>query len=159
MKRCFLKINLNQFYYRNISKKLLISEYLRLWKLVGLFLVVSFLSIGSILFHLSDWDIPISILMPLFTYFLSPVSLWLILDLKHNISFIKIFKVCLSMFLCWICIDFIYCHYNDYYHHHYYRESNFLASFILYWLSAFFLAYCGNFKELKRDIQSIQFIK
>lgn len=155
-----MRINLDSFYHNtHIHYQLIFNEYFRLWKLIGLFLVISSLIIGSLLFELPDWDISISIIMPVFTYFLSPISLWLFLNLKDKRFLGKSLCIMISLFLCWFSIDFIYCYYNDYYHHHYYRESNFFASFILYWLSAFFLAYCGTFKELKRDIQTIQFIK
>ena len=155
-----LSIDISQFYnHAKLGTKWCIKEYFRLWKLVGLFLVISFLIIGSMIFKLPDWDIPISIIMPLFTYFFAPISLWLLLNFKKKAILRQIFSVIISLCLCWISIDFIYCYYNDYYHHHYYRESNFVASFILYWLSAFFLSYVGNFKSLKQDIQTIKVLR
>lgn len=154
-----LTVNANSFYKDiALNKSFVITEYFRFWKLMGLCLTICFLIIGSIIFKLPDWDIPISIIMALLTYILSPISLWLLLNLKNQTLLTKIIKTIISSCFCWLTVDFIYCSYNNYFYHHYYRESNFIVSFVLYWISSLFLGYSGDFKSLCKDIQKIKFI-
>ena len=64
-----------------------------------------------------------------------------------------------SLLLWWLTVDFAYIMYHAYNNNVYYRESNLIASTVLYALNGLLLCYKGTFKELLVDIKKLYFVK
>lgn len=141
--------------YINYAKR----EYIRVWKLLFLLFVILFLSVASYLVNLPDWDIGISIIMALLSYFLSPISISYCLQL-NNFKTIKKILIILIVFGFWWCtVDWIYVAYNEYNNNMYFRWANMFASTVLYILNGLLLSYKGNLENLLEDIKKIDIVK
>ena len=86
---------------------------------------------GSIYENLPDWDIGISLLMGLLTFFTAPLCIkWII---QRNYKMMPI-----GILFAWLTIDVSYCLYNFLLEHPYFREANFSASTPLYFMMGLF---------------------
>src|SRR5579875_2742917 len=74
--QCFITKSCDIFLYS--------KEYFRLWKIAYLLIGTMFLVIGSFLAKMPDWDIGISLIMALMSYFFSPISGAIIWSLINN---------------------------------------------------------------------------
>lgn len=83
--------------------KLLISlhDYGRPWKLFTLACGIALLIAGSYWQPAPDWDIPISLLMGVGTYFCAPVSTRIVARRRWKL-------LPLALFLLWLCVDGVY---------------------------------------------------
>ena len=100
------------------------------WKLVTLFGGLAALIAGSYYENLPDWDIGISIIMGLLTFWTAPLCIkW---AYTRNWRMLPI-----GLFLAWFTIDASYCLYNAALGHAYFRDANWPASTVLYLLMGF----------------------
>ena len=73
-------------------------EYVRPWKLFSLFCGIIFLLIGAWSSGLPDWDVPISFIMAIVTYFTAPCSLRVLLELRWK-------RFPQALFWTWVSVD------------------------------------------------------
>lgn len=139
---------------------LYLSEYCRIWKIVFLSLGLSALIVGSFLAKMVDWDIGISVIMAMMTYFFSSISGTIFLSFYFKSlkkKYILLYLI-LAIFLWIISVDISYILYSQYMHHVYYRGTNFLASTALYFICALMLSYRGSFKGYIEVIKNTKLI-
>ena len=75
-----------------------LNEYPRPWKLVTLILGTTLLILGSFYYTAPDWDIPISIIMAIFTYIFAPWSIRVLLERRWRL-------LPLVFFFTWFSVD------------------------------------------------------
>lgn len=140
---------MNQYFINSLKDIFLYSnEYLRIWKIAYLIIGISFLMVGSFLANMPDWDMGISLIMALMTYFLSPISGSIFLSLHYKkIDKFKVFYICVALIFWVLSVDFSYVFYNQHFHHPYYRATNFFASTFLYLICSLILSFRGTLKE------------
>jgi len=101
------------------------------WKLLTLLFGLCVLIFGSYYERLPDWDIGISLIMGLLTFFTAPLCIeWII---KRDYK-----KLPLGLFLAWFSIDGSYWLYNAALNHEYFRAANWPASTPLYFMMGLF---------------------
>jgi uncharacterized membrane protein (UPF0136 family) len=88
---------------------------------IGLIILVS----GSYIEQLPDWDVGISLIMGVMTYFAAPFVIKSILTRKHLI---------LAFVAYWITVDTSYVMYNSYLHHPFFRTENLIVSTLLFFI-------------------------
>lgn len=106
------------------------NEFTRPWKLVTLLIGISFLIIGSFYFDAPDWDIPISLIMAISTYFFAPFSLRAFFNKNYHL-----FPI--ALFLTWFSVDgcyAIYWYFKNPQALELMRAGNFFASLSLYFI-------------------------
>jgi hypothetical protein len=77
------------------------TEYLRPWKLITLFIGIGLLILGSEYYRFCDWDIGISVVMALSTYLTAPWSVRVILERRWSL-------IPLALFYGWLSVDGVY---------------------------------------------------
>ena len=73
-------------------------EYLRPWKLITLSIGMAWLIWGTYYYQFSDWDLGVSLVMGILTYFLAPVSVRIIWERNWS-------QLPLAIFYSWLCVD------------------------------------------------------
>lgn len=125
------------------------NEWLRPWKLATLGIGVALLIAGSFYYNAPDWDINISLIMALLTYFTAPWSAGVLLNREWRRLPLVLFWYWLSVdgcyWLYWTVVDAAALEM---------REANFYASTCLYWLCGFIWLYRGSLRQLINDIDS-----
>lgn len=126
-----------------------LSEYARPWKLFSLLFGIGLLILGAVSLNIPDWDIPISIIMAILTYFTAPWSLRVLLERKWR-------SFPLALFLTWLSIDGSYYFYWSYKNPHslFLRKWNFLLSLSLYGWCGLLWLYKGSLFEIYSDVST-----
>jgi hypothetical protein len=137
------------FLIKNTKELLLyFPEYFRFWKIAFLLIGILFLILGSFFAQMADWDVNISMIMAILTYFFSPLSGTILLSFYFknvNQNFLKSMFLILAALILWIIsVDTSYVVYSKYMNHIYYRGTNFLASSMLYFICALILSWRGE---------------
>lgn len=101
------------------------TELLRPWKLVSLAVGVALMLVGSIHYQISDWDLGISVIMPLLTYLTSPWVVRVIAGLHFR-------YLLLALFWSWFTIDGVYWFYHTHVGNELLRWENLLTSTPIY---------------------------
>jgi hypothetical protein len=126
------------------------TEYLRPWKLLSLSCGIALLIAGSFYYSAPDWDIPISLIMAILTYFAAPWSLRAFLERRWRLW-------PAALFATWFCVDgcyWIYWHFRNPVALEWMRAANFPASLSLYGICAVVWLYRGSLRELLSDVRS-----
>lgn len=120
------------------------SDYLRPWKLITLAIGMGLLISGALYFEQDDWDIGISLIMGLLTYFTAPWGLRTVKAMRW-----KLFPLVLLAY--WFSVDGSYVFYNSYVGRpvsHELRLANLFASSMLYLLCGCLWSPQKPFREL-----------
>jgi hypothetical protein len=128
-----------------------LNEYFRPWKLVTLILGATLLILGSFYYTAPDWDIPISIIMAIFTYIFAPWSMRVLLERRWRLW-------PLVFFFTWFSVDgcyAIYWHFKNPVALGQMREANFPASLTLFLICGFIWLYRGSLKQFFIEIQDL----
>ena len=115
-----------------------LHDYGRPWKLFTLACGIVLLIAGSYWQPALDWDVPISLIMGVGTYFCAPVSTRIVARRRWKL-------LPLALFLLWLCVDGVYWAYWSWRNPEalaQMREGNAFASTFLY------LLYDGPLREL-----------
>jgi hypothetical protein len=126
-----------------------VTEYLRPWKLVTLFIGTALLIAGSYYTPAPDWDIPISLIMALVTYLAAPWSVRVIYELKWRLW-------PAMMLATWFAVDgsyALYWHFKDPVALELMRAANFPPSLSLYALCGMIWFYRGGMRQMLGEIQ------
>jgi len=119
------------------------TEYFRPWKLFSLFCGIMFLLIGARYSGLSDWDVPISFIMAVVTYFTAPCSLRVFLERRWK-------QFPQALFWTWFSVDgtyAIYWHFVDP-SALIFRPANAIASLALYGMCGLIWLHRGTLRQL-----------
>lgn len=121
------------------------TEYARPWKLFSLFVGMILLVIGARNSGLPDWDMPISFIMAVPTYFTAPCSLRVLLERRWN-------QLPLALFWTWFSVDGTY---SVYWHFVdpdalTLRPANAAASLALYVTCGLIWWHRGTLRQLRR---------
>lgn len=147
-------LNTRWFYNSSLSKKEIINEYLRPWKLITFSLGMMFLFYGALFFNYPDWDIGVSIIMGSLTYLLSPLSIsFFIKSIKYkekNWFLVVLLCIVTELFV----VDWSYMAWHTLMKNETIREGNFITSSFMYIAMGFFWLYKGSLKELLYDIKN-----
>ena len=128
---------------------MLLNEYKRPWKLFTLFIGIIVLIAGSFYFKIPDWDIPISLIMAIFTYFTAPWGLRVIVKREWK-------KIPLMLFCTWFTVDGCYWFYWRCVNPEILEEmraANFFASLTLYFIGGLAWYYQGSLKEFLNELK------
>jgi len=127
------------------------AEYLRPWKLFSLMIGIGLLIAGSYYTPAPDWDIPISLIMAICTYFTAPCSLRAILERKWR-------QLPMASFATWFSVDgcyALYWHFKDPAALELMRSANAPASLGLYGICGVIWLYRGSLKELYLEFRNV----
>lgn len=119
-------------------------EYRRPWKLITLVTGIALLIFGSYYTPAPDWDIPISFIMAILTYFAAPWSMWVLLERRWR-------QFPAMLFATWLCVDGCYALYWTIQNPMaltLMRSANFPASLSLYAICGLMWLYPGSLKQL-----------
>lgn len=128
----------------------MLTEYLRLWKLLTLAIGIALLIVGSFYYQAPDWDIPISFIMAILAYFAAPWSLRVILERKWR-------RMPAMLFVTWFTVDgcyAIYWSFKDPVALEMMREVNFPASLSLYGMCGIVWLYRGSLRQMFSDFKN-----
>lgn len=120
------------------------AEYLRPWKVVTLFFGLALMIAGAIWTPQPDWDIPISVIMPVITYLTAPCAVRTFVDRRWQ-------HLPLALFFAWFSVDgsyALYWHFRDPQVLATMRTANAPISAILYALCGVFWLYRGSLRDL-----------
>jgi len=120
------------------------AEYLRPWKLATFAFGVALMILGAIYTPAPDWDIPISVIMPVITYLTAPCAVRTLVDRRWR-------HLPLALFFAWFAVDgsyALYWHFRDPFVLETMRSANAPISAILYALCGVFWLYRGSLREL-----------
>ena len=126
------------------------AEYLRPWKLVSLACGIALLILGSIYMPAPDWDIPISFIMAVLTYWTAPCSLRALLERKWQL-------LPLAVFFTWLSVDgcyALYWYFKDCEALRSMRSANAPASLALYGICGVIWLYRGTLMDLLRETRA-----
>lgn len=127
------------------------AEYLRPWKLASLTAGIFLLVAGSIYTPAPDWDVPISIIMAICTYFTAPCSLRTLLERNWRQFPIALFAIWFSVDGCYA----IYWHFKDPAALELMRSANAPASLGLYGICGVVWLFRGSLKELYLEFRKV----
>ena len=125
------------------------AEYLRPWKLATLAFGVALMIAGALWTPAPDWDVPISVIMPVVTYLTAPCGVRTLVDRRWR-------HLPLALFLTWLSVDgcyAIYWHFRDPFVLETMRSANAPISLILYGLCGMFWLYRGSLRALLADVR------
>lgn len=127
------------------------TEFLRPWKLVTLALGIAILIVGAYMERQPDWDIGISILMALLTYFTSPWALRIFIERRWSLMPV-------ALFAGWFSVDLIYFAWNWHLGPEMvdiFREANWAPSLCLYLLCGFLWLYRGSVSDFSTNLRAL----
>jgi len=127
-----------------------LSEYVRPWKLITLFVGIALLIAGSHFYPAPDWDVPISFIMALLAYLAAPWSIRVIVERQWKYWPAMLFATWFSVDGCYA----IYWHFRDPVALEM-RDVNFPASLTLYAICGFLWLYRGSLAELFAELKSL----
>jgi len=124
-----------------------VEEYLRPWKLFSLACGVVILVLGARYAGLPDWDVPISIIMAVPTYFTAPCSLRVVLERRWA-------QLPIAMFWTWLSVDGTYVLYWSLVDPSalLFRPANAMASLALYGSCALVWIHRGSLRQLIKKV-------
>ena len=125
-------------------------EYLRPWKLATFAFGVALMIAGAIYTPAPDWDVPISVIMPVITYLTAPCGVRVLVERRWR-------HLPLALFFTWFSVDgayAIYWHYRDPFVLETMRSANAPISLILYGLCGMFWLYRGSLRDLRGDVKN-----
>lgn len=127
-----------------------LSEYTRPWKLITLFVGIALLIAGSYIYPAPDWDIPISFIMAILTYFAAPWSIRVLIE--HQWKYLPA-----VLFATWFTVDGCYAIYWHFMNPNALemRDVNFPASLSLYAICGFIWLYRGSLAELFSELRGL----
>jgi len=120
-----------------------LAEYLRPWKLFSLACGIALLIIGAYWYQAPDWDIPISFIMAVFTYFTAPCSLRVLMERRWKQLPLAVFWTHASVDGCYA----LYWHFKDPVALEQMRSANAPASLALYGICALLWLHRGTLKQ------------
>lgn|SRR5574337_735968 len=126
-------------------------EYVRPWKLASLAVGIALLVLGSIYTPAPDWDVAISLIMAVCTYFTAPCSLRVVLEHKWR-------QFPLALLCTWFSVDgcyAIYWYFKDPAVLHLMRAANAPASLALYGMCGVIWLYRGSLVSLVRQAGAV----
>ena len=126
-----------------------LSEYLRPWKLSTFAFGVALMIAGATYTPQPDWDIPISIIMPLITYVTAPCGVSVLVNRRW--AYLPV-----ALFFAWFSVDgsyAMYWHFRDPVVLDHMRSANAPISALLYGLCGVFWLYRGSLRELAADVR------
>lgn len=126
-------------------------EYVRPWKLASLAAGIGLLVLGSIYTPAPDWDIPVSFIMALCTYFTAPCSLRAVLEHKWR-------QLPLALASTWVSVDgcyALYWHFRNPAALHLMRAANAPASLALYGICGIVWLHRGNLASLVHEARAV----
>ena len=126
-------------------------EYVRPWKLASLAAGIGLLVLGSVYTPAPDWDIPISFIMALCTYFTAPCSLRAVLERRWR-------HLPIALISTWISVDGCYALYwylKDPEALHLMRVANAPASLALYGICGIIWLHRGSLASLVRQAGAV----
>lgn len=129
-----------------------VTELHRPWKLVTFVLGMAFLIYAALNFHMSDWDIGVSILMGGLAYFCAPWSAYIVYHAVRLRPSYWLFHIAAAVIVMFFVIDIVYWAYHSIMGNHMYRWENFFISMGMYIAVGVLWMYRGTFRELIRDI-------
>lgn len=123
------------------------AEYARPWKLTSFFCGVALLLAGARWSGLPDWDVGVSVLMAVPTYFSAAPSLRVVLERRWN-------QIPLALFWCWLSVDGTYALYWRFADRAAlaFRPANVFASLSLYVACGLVWLHRGTLKQLGHTI-------
>lgn len=125
------------------------TEYLRPWKLATLALGINTLIYGALLEKSPDWDIGISVIMAVATYFTAPWAMRVLLERRYS-------WWPLAAFWTWLSVDGVYWAYNRALEDIAgWREVNFPASLALYGMCGVIWLYRGSLAQFKGEVRAL----
>lgn len=120
-----------------------LAEYLRPWKLFSLACGIALLVVGAYWYQAPDWDIPISFIMAVFTYFTAPCSLRVLVERRWKQLPLALLWTYASVDGCYA----LYWHFKDPVVLEYMRSANAPASLVLYGICALIWLHRGTLKQ------------
>jgi len=128
-------------------------EYVRPWKVVSLAAGIELLVLGSIYTPAPDWDISISFIMALCTYFTAPCSLRAVLERRW-------LQLPFALVSTWVSVDgcyALYWHFKDPAALHLMRTANAPASLALYGICGIIWLHRGSLVSLAHQAGAVLF--
>jgi hypothetical protein len=119
-------------------------EYRRPWKLLTLSGGIALMVLGSFFHPAPDWDVPISFIMPIFTYLLAPWTIRVFIERRW-----KLWPA--ALLATWFTVDGVYALYWHFVNPvalEQMREANFVASLPLYLICGLVWSYRGGLAQL-----------
>lgn len=130
----------------------LLIEYTRPWKLLTFLAGVALMVAGALAGLAPDWDVPISLIMPLMTYLTAPWSLRAVLLRRWR-------SLPLALFYTWFTVDGVYWLYWNAKAPDVLalmRWDNFITSLPLYGICGGIWLYQGSLSELAAEIRALR---
>jgi hypothetical protein len=128
------------------------NEYLRPWKLITFSIGMAWLLYGAVNYHISDWDIGISLIMGFGSYFFAPYSMAVLTNFYGDRNDHPVRKIILALALYIFTVDTAYWIYHTLMGNVMYRHENFIASTCLYFLTGAIWLHRGSLKDLLRPV-------
>lgn len=126
-----------------------LHELLRPWKLATLAIGVGLMIAGVFYYRISDWDVGISIVMPVLTYITAPWCVRVFLG-RH----FRLYPA--ALFWTWFTVDGIYWFYHRFVGNEMLRAENFTTSTPLFLLMGCFWLYRGGLRDFQRGLAERQ---
>lgn len=127
-------------------------ELLRPWKLATLGIGVALMIAGVFYYRISDWDVGISIVMPVLTYITAPWCVRVFLG-RH----FRLYPA--ALFWTWFTVDGIYWFYHRFVGNEMLRTENLATSTPLFLLMGCFWLYRGSLRDFQRALAQRQAIR
>ncbi len=142
-------------YYSFYPDKAYFRELIRPWKLATFSIAMALLFYGALNYHISDWDVGITIIMGCLTYLMAPWSVYIILSaLRYRPKLWYVHIVC-ALLVGLFVVDWVYMLYHNLMGNQTLRDANFYASTPLYYMAGAFWLYRGSVKEFIGNFKKI----
>lgn len=134
-----------------MAKEIKVREFIRPWKLSTLATGLALLIVGSYVQPAPDWDVGVSIIMALMTYFTAPTSIRLIVS-KYPMAAL------LGALLAWLSIDGFYWAYWSFFDPTalVMRGANAKASTPLYFFMGMVWLYRGSLADMWANLKQLR---
>ena len=134
-----------------LPDKVVLSEYLRPWKLASLSIGIAVLVAGSFYEEAPDWDVSISFIMAFFAYLFAPWSMRVVLERQWRMWPAMILATWFTVDGCYA----IYWHFVNPAALDLMREANFPASLSLYGICGIIWLYRGSLSQLAGELRTL----
>ena len=125
-----------------------LHEFARPWKLVTLVLGIAILIAGAFIERSPDWDVGISVIMAVMTYFTAPWAMRVLLERRWK-------WLPLAALYTWLTVDGVYWAYNGALPDiEGWREANFPASLALYGICGILWLYRGSLSQFRAELSA-----
>lgn len=125
------------------------------WKLFTFGVAMTLLLYGAVNFHISDWDVGVTLLMGALTYLMAPWAAGIIsasIRYRPRFWYLHLFA---ALFSALFVVDWAYMGYHTLVGNQTLREANFYASMPIYLMAGFFWLYRGSLRELVEGIRMV----